>query len=115
MHYIIVGLSFNAFDFLTGMIGGIKHKCLSSSKMRDGLFKKVGFILCYVLAIMVDKNGKMIGINTNELVLPAVVAYVVLTEVISIIENIHNINSDLLPEKILNLFHITNTLKKEEK
>lgn len=103
---ILIGLGFHVFDFITGFIGALRQKKIKSSKMRDGMFKKVGFIGCYTLAIMIDKFGGLIGLSVGVKVLPIIVLYAVLTEIVSITENLHKINPDLVPDKILGLLHI---------
>ena len=60
---IIIALVFNALDLGTGIITAVKNKDIQSSKLRDGLFKKVGFILCYFVAWLVDNEGTLIGFN----------------------------------------------------
>lgn len=116
---VLIALIFNGIDLLTGIIGAVKNKDLESTKLRDGVFKKVGFIVCYALAYLLDKFGADIGINISVKLLPIVVAYVVFTEVVSIIENIAKINPDLLPEKLMELFHINdakpNTISDDDK
>lgn len=109
-HSIVVALVFNGFDLLTGVIGACKNKGIQSSKLRDGLFKKIGFILCYFIAWLVDSEGATIGFNLGIDILPIIILYVCSTELVSIIENISKINNELLPEKLLELFHI----KREE-
>lgn len=104
---ILVALGFNLFDLVSGIIGAVKNKDIDSSKLRDGMFKKVGFIFCYVLAYLIDTYGGMIGFNLNVSVLPIIVSYSILTEISSIIENIAVINPDLVPNKILELMHIS--------
>ena len=103
---IAIALAFNAVDFLTGLISAIKNECVKSSKMRDGLFKKVGFVCCYALAWLLDCYGSTVGINVGVSVLPAIVTYTVITECVSICENIAKINMDLVPDKILSLLNI---------
>ena len=44
--------------------------------------------------------------NLGVDILPIIIAYVGVTETVSIIENICRINSDLLPDKLLKLFHL---------
>ena len=108
---VIVALVFNAIDILSGIIAGIKNHDIQSSKLRDGLFKKVGFIFCYVLAFIIDTYGTLIGFQIAVQILPIIVLYVCTTEAVSIIENICKINPDLLPEKMMKMFHIS---KEEE-
>ena len=103
---VIVALVFNGVDLLTGLIGAIKNHDVQSAKLRDGIFKKIGFLICYALAFLLDNYGGTIGINISVNILPIVIAYVVFTEVVSIIENISIINPDLLPDKLMDLFHL---------
>ena len=103
---ILVALSFNGLDLLTGIISAIRLKDLKSSRLRDGLFKKVAFILCYFLAWLVDEYGHTVGFSIGVPVLPVLVLYVVTTELVSIVENITKINPDLLSSKLLEMFHV---------
>lgn len=105
---ILIALIFHAMDFITGLVGGFKNKEIQSSKMRDGLFKKIGYLCCYALAYLIDYHGQIVGIELGVSILPIIIAYAVLTECVSIIENISKINPDLLPEKLLKLFHLDN-------
>lgn len=104
---VIVALVFNAFDIISGLIAGAKNKDIESSKLRDGLFKKVGFIMCYAVAYIVDTYGTMIGFQISIAILPIIVLYVCTTELVSILENICKINPDILPERLMSMFHIS--------
>ena len=106
MHGIAVALVFNATDLVTGIISAIKGHDLQSSKLRDGIFKKVGFLICYFLALMIDLYGSEVGFHLNVELLPVVLGFVCLTETISVIENLSKI-TDIVPEKLLSLFHIS--------
>lgn len=110
---IIIALVFNALDLISGIITAVKNKCIQSSKLRDGLFKKVGFILCYFVAWLVDTQGKRIGFQFGTSILPIIILYVCTTELVSILENICKINQDLLPQKLMELFNITDAKKGE--
>lgn len=110
---IVIALIFHATDILTGFISALKNKDIKSSRMRDGLFKKVGFIFCYLLAFLIDNFGMYVSINLGIKTMPIIVGYAVITEIVSIIENISEINTDLLPNKLLDLFHITNKEENE--
>ena len=106
MHGIAVALVFNATDLVTGIISALKEHNLQSSKLRDGIFKKIGFLICYFLALMIDLYGSEVGFNLNVELLPVVLGFVCLTETISVIENLSKI-TDIVPEKLLSLFHIS--------
>lgn len=99
-------MCFNGLDLVTGIITALKEKDLKSSKLRDGLFKKVGFIFCYLIAWIVDNYGAEIGFSIGVSVLPVIILYVCSTELVSIIENISTINPDIVPEKIMDMFHV---------
>lgn len=111
LYPIFVALGFNALDILTGIVSAIKNKDIKSAKLRDGLFKKVGFIFCYFTAWLVDEYGGVIGFKLGVAILPIIVLYVCTTELVSILENISKINSDLLPSKLMELFHISESRK----
>lgn len=108
---IITALIFNALDLMTGIITAVKNKDIQSAKLRDGLFKKVGFMLCYFVAWLVDTQGSKIGFQFGVSILPVIILYVCTTELVSILENICKINPDILPEKLMDLFHITDIKK----
>ena len=103
---IIIALSFNVLDLLTGIVASIKNKDVKSSKLRDGLFKKVGFMFCYFVGWLVDTQGYRVGFNITN-VLPIILMYSCTTELVSIIENICKINPDIVPAKLMEIFHIT--------
>lgn len=104
---IICALAFNLIDLLTGIVSAIKDKEIKSSRLRDGLFKKIGFILCYAVAWCVDTYGYLVGFEVSVAILPVVVLYACTTELVSILENISKINPDLLPEKLMDMFHVS--------
>lgn len=106
INQILVAMVFHALDMITGVIAAIREHDLQSSKMRDGLFKKVGFVLCYALAILVDTQGQTIGMQLGVSILPVIVLYAVSTELVSVIENICRINPDMLPDTLKRMFHI---------
>lgn len=106
MHSIGVALLFNLTDLVTGLIAAVKAKNLQSTKLRDGIFKKIGFLICYFLALMIDTYGNEVGFVLEVKLLPIVLGFVCLTEVVSVIENISKI-TDILPEKLLSIFHIS--------
>ena len=111
---IIIALIFNGVDLITGFISAIKNKEIKSSKLRDGLFKKVGFLLCYFVAWLVDTYGKYIGFQFGVSILAIIIPYVCTTELVSIIENICKINPDIVPDKLMNLFHVSDIRKGNE-
>lgn len=104
MKIILVALVFNGLDIVTGIVGAIRDgEQIKSSKLRDGLFKKVGFIFCYTLGVLINYAENMLTLPFGVDLVPVICTYAIITEVVSIIENISKINPDILPEKLKEL------------
>lgn len=96
-------------DVLTGLASAAKSKTLSSSVMRDGLFKKLGELMLLGLAVFVHfildvKPFTDLGIPPE--IAYSVVGYIALMEILSIIENICVINPDLAVSRLLHMFNL---------
>lgn len=104
MKIILVALVFNGLDLVTGIVGAIKNsEQIKSSKLRDGLFKKVGFVFCYALGMAIEYAKLYLPIPFGDKLLPIICVYAITTEVISICENIAKINPYILPDKLKQL------------
>lgn len=104
MKIILVALVFNGLDLITGIIGALRDgEQIKSSKLRDGLFKKVGFIFCYALGIMINYAENFLTLPFGVDLVPLICTYAIITEVVSIIENISKINPDILPDMLKEL------------
>lgn len=109
MKIILVALVFNGLDLITGMVGAIRDgEQIKSSKLRDGLFKKVGFIFCYALGVAINYAETFLTLPFGVDLVPVFCTYAIITEVVSIIENISKINPDLLPDKLKELIGYNN-------
>lgn len=104
MEMITVALVFNGLDLITGICGAVRDgEKIQSSKLRDGLFKKVGFVFCYILGVAINYAEVYLSLPFGVDLLPVICSYAIITEVVSIIENISKINPDILPETLKNL------------
>lgn len=104
MKIILVALVFNGLDLITGIVGAIRDdEQIKSSKLRDGLFKKVGFIFCYTLSVAINYAENFLNLPFDVELVPIVCTYAIITEVVSIVENISKINPDILPDKLKKL------------
>ncbi|HAU85191.1 MAG TPA: hypothetical protein DCW90_06725 [Lachnospiraceae bacterium] len=63
--------------------------------------------MCYTVAWGIDTYGSLVGFNISVAILPVVVLYSCTTELVSILENISKINPDILPDKLMELFHVS--------
>ena len=97
-------LCFISLDFATGLLKSIAKKDFESSKMREGLFHKVGSIIAIVLGVLVEQAATYIDIGVNVEVATAICGYIIIMEIGSIIENIGAINPELVPAKIRDIF-----------
>lgn len=103
MIYIITA-GFILLDMLTGLFKAFKEKAYTSSIMREGLFHKVGSLLCIVFGLLVDYAQSLIDLGVSIPVATSICAYIILMEIGSIIENICKINPEILPEKLQQYF-----------
>ena len=106
MKYIIMlatVLGLEVSDFVTGMIKGYIHKDLSSSKMRRGGLNKIGEIIIMATSCGLEAGirelgryyeSDRLGEITGAFTAIAVFVYIVIMELISILENYAQINSD---------------------
>ena len=120
---VVLGLAIS--DFITGIIKGYVKNDLNSTKMRKGGLNKVGEII-----VMATACGLEIGIRelgryysaselakvTGAITAFAVFGYIVIMEIISILENYAEINSQATwVAKILKRLKNVNEDEKEEK
>lgn len=99
--WICVALTLIALDIVFGFAGAVKHASLSSNKMRDGMWKKVGSIGLLVVSSVID--GAILG--EIDLGFPpsliAVCAYISGMEIISIMENLVLLNPSLADNPLI--------------
>lgn len=63
----------------------------------------MGFIFCYTLGVAINYAESYLTLPFGVDLVPVICAYAIITEVVSIIENISKINSDILPDKLKEL------------
>lgn len=86
--------AFMLCDFVTGIAKAYKKgNAVSSSKLRDGGFKKCGMIAVSLLCVGI---GELFG-DKNHLIANGAAAYYVYTELVSIIENLIELEVPLPP------------------
>lgn len=98
---IVLGLALS--DFITGIIKGYVNNDLNSTKMRKGGVNKIGEIIVMATACGLEIGIKMLGRYysaeslaqiTGVITAIAVFGYIVAMEIISILENYAEINSE---------------------
>lgn len=111
MIYAFTG-AFVALDFITGMIKAFGTKSFTSTKMRQGLYHKVGLVLCIILGVLIDYAQEYLSLGISLPVAATICVYIVLMEISSIAENILEINPELQGWKIAVLFE---SFRKDDK
>ena len=83
-------------DFATGIAKAIMHHDFTSSAMREGLYHKSAEVCAVMLGFYVQYALPRIGVSVSFPVAGFIMAYIVVMEVGSIIENLGIINPDLV-------------------
>lgn len=93
-------------DIAIGYGAAWKAGALSSSRMREGLFKKAGSIALMLLAVAVEHIGAYVGIDAGvcDAVAIGVCAMLAVMELTSCVENCCKLNPDLPVAKVFALF-----------
>lgn len=91
----IIVFAFIVADIATGLIKAVATHSYSSSVMRQGLFHKLGEIVCMVFGVLCDYALPLIGIKIPLSVAQSVSIYIIIMEIGSVVENIGVLNPDL--------------------
>lgn len=104
-----VGLLIAAFicmvlDIITGLIKGASTNSLDSQKMREGLWHKAGFIGLIALSYVLQVAETFADLGVELPAVTAVCVFVILTEAVSICENLCEVNPAIKESPIGRLF-----------
>lgn len=92
--YITVGI-FIIFDIVSGLTKALYNNGLNSTYLRQGLFHKLSEIIAVVGAGLLEYGVQYVNLGVDIPVLTVVSGYVCLTELVSIIENLCEVNPTL--------------------
>ena len=97
-----------AMDYISGIAAAASRGDLQSSKMREGLWHKLGEVGAILLAYLVAEEGHYIGLPYQiDLLIPAVIIWISVMEITSILENLTLLNPDLASVGFLRIFRRT--------
>lgn len=91
----VIVFAFIVADIATGLIKAIATHSYSSSVMREGLFHKLGEIVCLIFGVLCDYALPMIGIKIPLSIAQSVSIYIIIMEIGSVVENIGVLNPEL--------------------
>lgn len=92
-------------DYVSGIAAAASRGELQSSKMREGLWHKLGEVGAILLAYIVAQEGHYIGLPYQvDLLIPAVIIWISVMEVTSILENLALLNPDIGEKSFTSIF-----------
>lgn len=91
-----LAFAFMAIDIFTGVLKAVKNKELNSTKAREGIYKKASFILFIAFGYLANYAMVYVNIDFNFPAGATICTLVIVTEAISVLENLGQINPDLV-------------------
>lgn len=91
-----LALAFMVIDVFTGVLKAVKNKELNSTKAREGIYKKASFILFIAFGYLADYAMGYVNMSFNFPAAATICTLVIVTEAISVLENLGQINPDLV-------------------
>lgn len=88
VNLIMVTALFILMDVIIGLVKAFSKSTFKSLKMREGLFHKLGELLCVAFGIACEISFPLVGINIKLPIVSTVCVYIVLMETGSIVENL---------------------------
>lgn len=108
MSLLCVTFALIGMDILTGTLAAGMEGKLSSKIARQGLMHKSAYLLCIMLANILDNAQHLIDLGLQFHLQDIACYYICLCETLSIVENIAKINPELRDTPLLKLFIGTN-------
>jgi toxin secretion/phage lysis holin len=105
-HIAAIVATFVVMDLITGVMQAVANKTLDSTKMRAGLWHKCGFIMVVVLAALVELTMQFVDLGFTLPLFVPVCVFIILTEIVSIFENVCQLSPELANSKLAQLFNI---------
>lgn len=91
-----LALAFMVIDVFTGVLKAVKNKELNSTKAREGIYKKASFILFIAFGYLADYAMDYVDIGFSFPAAATICTLIIVTEAISVLENLGQINPDLV-------------------
>lgn len=105
-HIVAIVATFVVMDLVTGVMQAVANKTLDSTKMRTGLWHKCGFVMTVILAALVEWSMQYIDLGFTLPLFVPVCVFIILTEIVSIFENVCKLSPELANSKLAQLFNI---------
>ena len=101
---LLVVAGFIILDIITGFSQACVNHTVSSVKMREGLWHKSAYFFAIALAMLCEYGTLYLNLGfTTPITLP-VCAFICLTEIVSVLENLGKLNPDILGSSLAGFF-----------
>lgn len=91
-----LAMAFMVIDVFTGVLKAVKNKELNSTKAREGIYKKASFILFIAFGYLADYAMDYVDMGFSFPAAATICTLIIVTEAISVLENLGQINPDLV-------------------
>lgn len=114
--YVAIVAGAIVFDLISGLLKAFATKTVSTTVMRQGLYHKSAILLVVLLAIGCEYVMAFIdlGFTFGGKLVVGVTTIICLMEVMSILENLADINPDIKASKIMSFFSSSKIEQKSE-
>lgn len=101
---LVVTAIMMVLDLATGFAGAVKTNTVKSCRMRDGLWHKAGFVGMITLAYILQYAAAVADLGITVPAVSAVCIFVILTEAVSVLENLCILNPQIANSPIGKVF-----------
>lgn len=103
-HMLVITGVMIVLDVMCGFAGAVKRHDVKSCKLRDGLWHKAGFVGLIALAYVIEYTAQFADLGFDVPTVFAVCVYVIVTEVVSVFENLCVLNPELVSSPLGRVF-----------
>lgn len=100
--YAIMG-AFIMLDIVTGIAQAFFNRTIDSKILRNGMFHKLSYVFAVALALILEWACTHFSLGFECQILIPLTVYIVITEAVSILENILRLNPDLANSPLFRL------------
>lgn len=111
--YAILGAAIS-LDIATGISQAIYNHTLDSKILRNGMFHKLSYVFAVVLALFLEWACQYLELGFECKVFIPLAVYIVVTEVVSVLENLTKLNPDLVNSPIFKLLSSAQNRRKDD-
>ena len=101
-------------DIVSGLMQATVNRSLSSKKLRQGIYHKSSYLLIIALAALIEYGSNHLDLGFTAPVFMPVCVYIVLTESVSIFENVTKINPELKQSPLFKLLGQNQNRRKDD-